>query len=67
MARLVPRLREGTEVLRTGGGAQLSVADCNDLLDLIEAAQETVDKTSMIYPMGGLDKLEETLARVQNA
>lgn len=64
MTRLIPRLREGTEVLRTGGGVTLKAQDCNDLLDLIEAAQETVDKTSMVYPMGGLDKLEEALARV---
>lgn len=29
------RLREGTEVLRTGGGAHLTAAQCNLLLDHI--------------------------------
>jgi hypothetical protein len=31
------KLREGTEVLRTGGGTHLDAGDCNLLLDLIEA------------------------------
>lgn len=32
------RLREGTEVLRTGGGAKLSVAECNAILGALDAA-----------------------------
>ena len=31
------KLREGTEVLRTGGGANLTTSDCNLLLDFLEA------------------------------
>jgi hypothetical protein len=31
------KLREGTEVLRTGGGAHLNVGECNLLLDVLEA------------------------------
>ena len=65
MSRLIPRLREGTEVLRTGGGQTLSAQDCNDLLDLIEAVEETVEKTAMVYPAGGLDRLEEAFARIK--
>jgi hypothetical protein len=31
------KLREGTEILRTGGGVYLSASDCNLLLDVLEA------------------------------
>ena len=34
------------------------------LLDVAEAAREAIDKTSMIYPAGGLDALEAALTRV---
>jgi hypothetical protein len=30
------RLREGTEILRTGGGTTLTAAQCNALLDVLE-------------------------------
>lgn len=36
ISRALARLREGTEVLRTGGGVNLSAHDCNVLLNYIE-------------------------------
>lgn len=35
-ATALARLREGTEVLRTGGGAKLTASECNALLTEIE-------------------------------
>lgn len=42
------RLREGTEVLRTGGGVRLTASECNVLLDHIEAlrARPTITGSS---------------------
>lgn len=34
------KLREGTEILRTGGGISLTSTDCNTLIDFIEAAKD---------------------------
>ena len=36
----IARLREGTEVLRTGGGVTLTAAECNVLLDHIESLDD---------------------------
>jgi len=35
------------------------------LVAIAEAAQEVVDTTSMIFPAGGMDRLEEALAKLQ--
>ncbi len=36
--RAIARLREGTEILRTGGGVKLTSAECNDQLDVLDAS-----------------------------
>lgn len=36
LSRAKARLREGTEILRTGGGVHLTATDCNALLDELE-------------------------------
>lgn len=39
----IARLREGTEVLRTGGGgANLTARECNQILDALEAAEDFI-------------------------
>ena len=38
-AELLGKLREGTEVLRTGGGAALTAGECGRLLDVLEPPQ----------------------------
>ena len=39
---VISKLREGTEVLRTGGGATLTARDCCVVLDLVEEVKETI-------------------------
>ena len=44
-ARALALLREGTEVLRTGGGTELTAPQCNAVLDHIAAAEAALRET----------------------
>jgi hypothetical protein len=37
-------LREGTEVLRTGGGIYLTSGECNAILDFVETLESAIKK-----------------------
>ena len=39
------KLREGTEVLRTGGGATLTAEECNAALDYLAALEKALYRT----------------------
>jgi hypothetical protein len=47
---VLAKLRDGTEILRTGGGTTLTATDCNLLLEAIEAAWDVQARpVSRIY------------------
>ena len=44
---LESKLREGTEILRTGGGVTLTAAECNEALDRFEALEHRLHEIKM--------------------
>lgn len=74
------RLREGTEILRTGGGTTLTAAHCNAILDRLEAASKLTEQLEKIesaasprewetpgHPMNGWTRREPILRLVREA
>ena len=49
LALAIARLREGTEVLRTGGGTTLTADQCGLLLDEIESLRRNLDMADTAY------------------
>ncbi len=57
--RSLARLREGTEVLRTGGGVTLTAAQCNALLDMIDRLRLALRSVDEPYPIDIFPDLQE--------
>jgi hypothetical protein len=41
---VVAKVRQGTEVLRTGGGITLTAKDCNELIEYIEHLRKSIGR-----------------------
>ena len=58
LRQIKAKLREGTEVLRTGGGATLTATECNALLDHFERADEDAHLACWVTPDAIIDAFD---------
>jgi hypothetical protein len=60
------KLREGTEVLRLGGGANLSASECSLLLDVLEAHERYQPIIAALGIYGEQANLEALVEKVRS-